>query len=74
MKVRPRELVDYLTRGLTSELEKTRVLVRWMSDNITYDVEYLETGQRGDYSIEEVLRTGRSVCQGYSDVLCHFCK
>ena len=50
------------------------MLIRWMGDNIAYDVSYLETGERGDYSVENVLKTGRAVCQGYSDVLVQLCK
>lgn len=74
LKTKPQELVSHLIKGFNTELEKARVLMRWIGNNIAYDVEYLKTGVRGDYSIESVLRTGRSVCQGYSDLLVHFCK
>ena len=55
-------------------MEKARALIRWMGENIQYDTSFLETGVRGDQSVEGVLMSGKAVCDGYGTVFSHLGK
>lgn len=59
-------LVDYLIEPAQTDLEKVRVIYRWITDNIAYDTDAFFSGQYGDTSPEGVLSSGKSICSGYS--------
>ena len=59
-------LVDYLIEPAQTDLERVRVIYRWITDNIAYDTDAFFTGQYGDTSPEGVLDSGKSICSGYS--------
>lgn len=61
-------LAVYLAQPARTEVEKTRVIYRWMAENIAYDTQGLFSGQVGDNSADAVLRSRRSVCAGYADL------
>jgi transglutaminase-like putative cysteine protease len=66
-------LAKYLVRDAKNDTEKARAIYRWITDRIAYDVEpflaFLAAGKPiGDCSDETVLKTRKSVCDGYSNL------
>jgi len=59
-------LVAYLVGPTKNDLEKVRVIYRWITENISYDVSGYLTGNYGDLSPEGVLTRGSAVCSGYA--------
>lgn len=59
-------LAGYLARAGGDDLTRARVLYRWLTGHITYDVEGLRSGRPGDPSPEAVLQRGKSVCEGFA--------
>lgn len=59
-------LASYLTEPAKNDREKARAIYRWVTENIDYDVQGLLKGSYGDTSPEGVLKSGKSVCSGYS--------
>ncbi len=59
-------LVDYLIEPAQTDLEKIRVIYRWITENIAYDRDAVKSGTYGDLSPEGVLTSGKSVCSGYA--------
>ena len=55
-----------------STLLQIRVIWRWVTDNIVYDVEsYFAPGMKkyGRSEAGEVLTSGKAVCSGYANVM-----
>ncbi|XP_006819661.1 kyphoscoliosis peptidase-like [Saccoglossus kowalevskii] len=74
LKNSPTELVSYLTQIAQSDLEKFRALFRWEAENVDYDVEnYYGDISKSDSSPEGVLKHGKSVCAGYSELFNYLC-
>lgn len=61
-------LVDALLTGITSPAEKVRVLHDWVALNIEYDVNGFLGNSPVVYDTWEVIKTGKSVCEGYCNV------
>ncbi|MBN2031030.1 hypothetical protein JW824_12400 [bacterium] len=59
-------LAAYLTEPCRNDLEKVRSIYRWITENISYDVEGYRSGNYGDLSPESVLSSGSAVCSGYT--------
>ena len=59
-------LANYLKIPCKTDLEKARSIYAWLTDNIVYDDQAYNTGQYGDYSIEGLLESKKSVCEGFS--------
>jgi len=57
-----------LTRGVNSEHEKFRVIFRWITDNIEYNLK-----SRTDDS-KIIIKTKIAVCMGFSSLLENMCK
>ena len=55
-------------------MEKVRVLIRWIGNNIAYDVVGRDDPSKGDCSVEGVLRNRRAVCEGYANVVQKLCQ
>ena len=64
------QLVWVLIQCAHNELEKARVLFRWIAENIEYDFSYDYAQQKP----EDVLKNGKAVCGGYSDLYVQFCR
>ena len=55
---------------LTTELEKTYAIYRWITHNIAYDTEaFFSNKPISAASAASVLRTKRAVCDGYSELM-----
>lgn len=61
-------LIEYLIQPATDDLEKARVIYRWITKNISYDFSAYLTGSYGSTSPDDVLVNRSSVCQGYSNL------
>jgi transglutaminase/protease-like cytokinesis protein 3 len=61
-------LAAYLIEPAKNDREKARAIFRWITENIDYNVEVLFKGGSGATNSEDVLKSRKSVCYGYSDL------
>jgi transglutaminase/protease-like cytokinesis protein 3 len=61
-------LATALARGARNDREKARAIYRWITKNITYDTRAFFSGNLGDMSANNVLRTMKGVCDGYAQL------
>ncbi|KAK9534207.1 hypothetical protein VZT92_009267 [Zoarces viviparus] len=67
-------IVQTITQGSRTELERLRCIWVWLCHNIEYDVSgYLGRSERL-CSPEEVIAAGRGVCCGYSSLCTEMCR
>ncbi|KAM9356175.1 kyphoscoliosis peptidase [Pholidichthys leucotaenia] len=67
-------IVQSITRGARTELEKLRAIWVWLCHNIEYDVSgYLGHSEKPSSS-EEVIAAGRGVCCSYSNLCTEMCR
>jgi transglutaminase/protease-like cytokinesis protein 3 len=59
------ELAEYLTAPADNNWEKVRAIFKWITENISYD---LNSDYYGDGRASSVLQHGSSVCGGYSNL------
>ncbi len=64
------KLAAYLIEPAQNDFEKARAIYRWVCDNIKYDALAYATNTITYQSTltENVLKTGRTVCSGYSSI------
>ena len=62
------KLAEYLEKGANNDLEKSRAIYIWLTENISYDDLGYNTGNYNDTDAESVLKNKRSVCSGYSNL------
>ena len=65
---RPGDLAIRLTKNASTDIEKARAIFVWLTENIRYDTESYFSGRNEPRTLEEILHSGKSVCQGYSDL------
>jgi transglutaminase/protease-like cytokinesis protein 3 len=59
-----------LTEGLTTDLEKTYVIYKWVTNNIEYDTVAFTTGNfRGIGNANTVIQRRKAICDGYSELI-----
>lgn len=63
-----RLLVNYLIKPTSTDIEKTRVIFRWITQNVTYDDRGYNTGNYSDVSAEGVFKHRVAVCEGFSEL------
>ena len=68
------ELVEYLIKPTTSELEIATVLAYWVMINIEYDVEAFANNTHGNETWTTVFFDKKAVCSGYSTLYAEFCR
>jgi transglutaminase-like putative cysteine protease len=72
------KLAKYLVKPATNDLEKTRAIFRWITDRIEYDAQALFSRMAGgppsDCSVETVMRTRKTVCEGYANLFNRLCR
>ncbi len=59
-------LAMYLGQTAKSDSEKARVLYRWMTENIIYDISPTISHMSSNVSANDVLKTRKAVCGGYA--------
>ena len=60
-----RTLASYLIAPAKNEQEKSRVIFRWITSNIAYDIDGYQTNNYGDMRPSGVLKNRHAVCDGY---------
>ncbi|KAF2348976.1 Transglutaminase-like [Trinorchestia longiramus] len=63
-------LVEFLCPPQLNDLQKVRVIFRWMTDNIRYDWKYVEKAQ----TAEQVLQTRAGVSKDFVQLLVALCE
>jgi transglutaminase/protease-like cytokinesis protein 3 len=59
-------LSTYFTASSTKDIEKARAIFRWITENVSYDVQGFLTKNYGDQSPDTVLKRRSAVCEGYA--------
>ncbi|XP_078059150.1 kyphoscoliosis peptidase isoform X3 [Mustelus asterias] len=76
-KVAPKSTVQKLVKELlifaTTDLEKIRVMWIWICCHIEYDVKGYHNKDLKHDGANNVLKTGKAVCAGYSGLFCEMC-
>jgi hypothetical protein len=67
------ELAKYLAGPCKTDRDRARAAYRWITDRVVYDVQGLLTGQLGDTSPAAVLKSRKTVCEGYADLFVDLC-
>jgi hypothetical protein len=67
-------LAKYLAGPCKTDRDKARAVYRWITDRVAYDVQGLLTGQLGDTSAEAVLKSRKTVCEGYAQLFVDLCE
>ena len=65
-------LVDFLVKGASGTGAKVKVLHDWICDNIEYDTGIF-TGTAGKQGYADVLKSGKAVCAGYTNLMTRMC-
>jgi len=61
-------LAQYLIKPARNHLEKARAVYRWITENISYNIDGLLKGDYGDPSAQGVLKSRSSICEGYANL------
>jgi transglutaminase-like putative cysteine protease len=69
-----RSLTVHLLAPARTEREKVRVLYRWVTDRVEYDLTGYVRGVRVDARAESVLRLRKGVCEGYAVLFQSLCQ
>jgi hypothetical protein len=69
-----RRLAAYLIEPAGDDRQKARAVYRWITDRIAYDVDAYFAGRYGDTSPAAVLRSRKSVCEGYANLFRALCR
>lgn len=70
------KLTAYLVRPAETDAEKVRAFYVWIAEHIDYDVSLFKRYRPGislNITPEDVLKQGKAVCQGYSDLMIAMC-
>ena len=59
------DLTNSITKGISSNYNKIKAIHDWVVNNIYYDYDAYQSGNYGDTSDLNTLKTKRSVCDGY---------
>jgi hypothetical protein len=62
------DIAAYINRSARTDLEKARAVYVWVTDNISYNDAGFNSGDLGDNSAENVLKTRVAVCAGFADL------
>ncbi len=64
------DLAQSLTQGLQTEMEKAKAIHDWVSSHIAYDVDsyFQNTYASKNWDALSVLRSGKAICFGYSNL------
>lgn len=68
------ELAKYLSKPCQNNEEKARVIYRWITKNINFNVTGYLSGEYGDSSPNGVLASGEAVSSGYAGLFNALCK
>lgn len=69
----PQLLANLLIDDLSNDYDKVRAFYVWIATNIEYDLLAFIHGRRNEQGINEVLRSGKALCTGFSLLFDYFC-
>ncbi|MEA1987435.1 MAG: transglutaminase domain-containing protein [Candidatus Marinimicrobia bacterium] len=67
------QLVNHLINGVNDDFEKVKVLHDWVALNIEYDIQGYFGNSKIEYDPYDVMKSGKSVCEGYSNIMKTLC-
>ena len=70
----PQLLSQKLTEGLTNDYDKVRACYVWIARNIDYDFMAFIHKTKGGQSVNQVMRSGKALCEGFSLLFEYFCE
>lgn len=70
----PQILVNMLTKDLSNDYDKVRAIYVWIASNIEYDMLAYYHDRNEGQGINQVLRSGKALCSGYSLLFQYFCQ
>ena len=73
LKKDPERIVNYLKKAAIDKRELIEILYYWISNNISYDVEGYSKTDYGAVDGLSVLKTRKTVCQGYAELFKLLC-
>lgn len=62
------KLAKDITKNCYSEMDKTKAIHEWVTQNINYDDKAVESNNVKEYSALETLHSKRAVCNGYANL------
>lgn len=62
----PEYVAKNLTKGIKDEEAKAREIFNWITHNIAYDVQALQTGVSTDQSVEDIMKSKKGICDDYA--------
>ncbi|KAL3886745.1 hypothetical protein ACJMK2_026722 [Sinanodonta woodiana] len=68
------ELAIDLVKPAENNLERVRAFYRWITENISYDTESYFSDVTSSCDANDVIQTGKSVCEGYAELFSAFCR
>ncbi len=68
LRQRPAQLAQYLIKPARHQREKARAIFRWITANIDYDAYNYFRGGSSPNSTQDVLGSGKAVCDGYANL------
>ena len=68
----PELIVKALTEDLDNDFDKARALFGWAAINIDYDLYAFQNDIQDGQSVNQVLRSGKALCSGYSLLYTYF--
>lgn len=68
------DIINYFKLTTNDDRELLEMTFYWIALNISYDLELSQKPQltSSDISVERTLTTGKTICSGYSQLLCEF--
>ncbi len=62
------ELANDITKGLQTDMEKTKAIHNWIAKNIAYDADAFFSGTNSSMGALETLHNNKGVCNSYSEL------
>ena len=62
------KLAKDITSGVSDDMGKAKAIHDWIAENIYYDMDVFMSGTYGDMDAISVLKTKKSVCEGYANL------
>jgi len=72
--INPQKLVGELVSGLSDSTEQVRAIYTWIAKNISYDLASYRSSVKESHPDDNVLKTRKAVCSGYSAVFKQLCE
>lgn len=67
-------LSQYLCEGLVSDTAKANMIFNWITHNIEYDIKAAKDPYRKEPTAQQVLKSRKTTCDGYSILFVEMCK